>query len=499
MRTRLTVTLLVSLCLLSGCAMYDYDFRTVIHENGSVEREVKFQCKGKRKRLDMATGQEVEVWEPVDFSKDLVIPSGKRFHVHGGRKGLFRGKWRSDGVIHTDFRYKLDLPRDAPILRGRGKVRYAYNEGQVMVQDFVLVKSITYVEKFHDYFSKDELDTNLNTITDIVVDLVLAAIESDLGEEYDLKALNYYVEKVIGPFMRKWNSALFAALVQGEGEPNTLFAENQSEELIKIAYDLMKLGITENIHFDAETLADDFRTWVVEKMCELIVNRQSGRNISAKDVDKYLYESGRLAESFEKEIEKKYGNAEDFDLLVSALGSTFAFSIFPPDHVFRHSVSVPGSIIHVFPEPTKGEDEGEGEAEDDGGTENEGNTIKWEFSHERFYPDGVLLTITSVMPLEKNQKLFFKKIVLKDLDGMKDYVSLFLSLPKSQRRALLEALRHYMKEGSTEKLEELEWDERTAEIMEYFEDTDLKPLIEKKGQEIATEEIPAEDLDDEDE
>ena len=497
MRTLLAALVLLSLCFFSGCKTYDYDFSTVINENGAVEREVQFQSNSKQRRLDPETGEQVEVWEPAEFSEDLIIPTGQRFYVHERKEGGFHGKWRSDGVIHTDFRYKLDLPKNAPILQGKGNVRYAYNEGQVIVQDLILVKSITYVERFHDYFSKDELDTNLNAVTDILINLTFAAIKSDLDEKYDLKALENYVRNVIAPFLRRWNSAMFAAL--GRDEFRILSAEDQWEEFLKIAYDLIKFGVIENLHFDPEELGEDCRTWVIEKMHELIVSRQDGANISTEEAENYLFESDRFAESFNREIEKKYGSAEDFDLLVSALGSTFAFSIFSPDHVFRHSVSVPGSIIHVFPEPTKGEDEGEGDVEDNAGTENEGNTIRWEFSEDRFYPDGVLLTITSVMPLEKNQKLFFKKIVLKDPDGMKDYISLFLSLSKSQRRALLEALRHYMKEGSTEKLEELEWDEKIAEIMEYFEDTDLKPLIEKKGQAIAIEETPAEDLDDENE
>ena len=511
MRTFSLTLVLLSVFALLGCQTYHYKFTTVIDENGGVEREVEFYIEQHEKEEDPETGEEVEPEQPVDFSEDMVIPAEKRFYFHKRSPGRFHGRWRSEGKIHDDFRWKLVVPENALITDEQENVRFAYNEGRIIVQDFILVKSITYVERFHDYFSKDELDTNLNTITDIVIDIALAAIESDLGKGYDLRALKDYTNKTVLPFLKRWNSVVFHMMfcMPMEFEVKTLFDDPVSEELLKIAYDLMQLGVIENIHFDhevVEEVEEDIKVWIVEKLHDLVTSKENGDHIPIEEVERYLFDDGGFHKGFEEEIKLRYGTVEAFGELMGSSLSSFATALafFSPSHAFEHEISMPGSIIYVFPEPTK-DKENSDEDKDETGREavkeqmkDDANIIKWDFSDMEFYPDGVILTITSVMPLEENQKRLLRRVRLKEPDEIKEYVSVFLSLSKSQRESLLDALRYYMEEGSTEKLEALDWDEKIMAIMEYFKDTKLRPLIEKKAAE-AEEEESAEDTADDDE
>jgi hypothetical protein len=484
MRTLSLILVLFSVCALLGCKTYYYKFTTVIDENGGVEREIHFYTYDENNEMETAPNGEEELPEPGPFLKNMVLPERHRFDVYEVSQGRLRGGWHSAGEIHTDFRYQLITSEGEPVKDAQGNIRYAFNDGEVIVQDFALLKVITYVERFYDYFTKDELDTNLNTVTDILVDLTLATIKSDLGKTYRLKEFNKYVEEVIVPFLKKWNSVMFQALFVEDIVFDRKAIGFQSEEQLKVAYDLKKLGITENVHFAGNAMFGDCQDWLLGKMHELVVSKKDGRRMSIKEIEHYFSINGQFQKSFKRLIAKKYGSTESFEASVESLFSTFSFSTdgFLDSHVFEHSLSLPGTPVHVYPEPEN--------AVDFVRTRTEEITVKWEFGKEDFFPDGVVLMATMVIPLEENQKKLFGKIILEDPKDMEEYLTKVLSLRRSERDPLFEGLHQYIEEGSVEKLvaffkreddhpDDIDEIGEIGEIFEYFEETEMESLLDK--------------------
>jgi hypothetical protein len=274
------------------------------------------------------------------------------------------------------------------------------------------------------------------------------------------------------------------------------------EEFLKIAYDLMKLGVIDNVHFDSEVIQEDIKAWIVEKLHELVTSRKNDGHMPIEEVERYLFGDDGFQKSFEEQIKLRYGTVEAFGEFMSGAFSSFARGFFSPSHLFEHKISLPGSIVHVSAVPSKDEEEADEDKDEDWERgvkekiETDANAIRWEFSHKEFYPDGVVLTITSAMPLEENQKRLLREVHLKEPEEMRKYVSLFLSLSRSQRESLLEALRHYMEAGSFVALETLDWDEKIMAIMQYFKNTKLQPLIDKKAAEAAEKESEEDSADD---
>jgi hypothetical protein len=492
MKSRL-IPILAAVLALSGCVTHHYDFVTTIDENGAVTREVEFYSVSSKKSIDADTGEEVDLELPPEAGADITELSEKK----PDDTDRISRKWHSDGEIHTDFKHELQTP-DLEILPYPAKEsRYAFNEGEVIVHDFVLVKTITYVERFHDFFTQDEINRNLDLATDILIDVFLKTLEKDLGEEYRLDGLNTYVREEVQPLLRRWNSVI---LEVGQGFPVVTVGfseedesdessgqgetrETQKEEwdepsrhmVAKIMYDLLVVGIVEDLQVDLmeddsinedviNAIWGDIEEWADDRMSELIVSKSTGKGMAKETLEKYFAET--YNESFEEQAAAMFGGEEKSDDLMGFLLGTFMFEGFPlGGHKFDLRLEMPGTLLSVFPVPENGEDVKALRSAPK--TAKGHNYIRWKFSKDAFCPDGVILAATTVVPYKENQKRIFGRVVLDSEEKTAEFANKLRNSSRKRRREVKDFLGLCLKEGSQEPLLQAE-KQRDADEMVYF-------------------------------
>lgn len=494
---------------ISGCRTYHHNFYTVINENGEVNREIEFFVQDKSKKTS-SENNELVLGAP--FDSQMIIPLKERFDVFELSEGRFYAKWHSNGVIHTDFKYQLPISKEFPFKEERGKVKYAYNEGRVIVHDFALLKDIIYVERFHDFNTSEELDRNLDALTDILADLFLRTLEKDLGRKYDLKKLNEYVNDVIVPYVKHWNSPIYSDLENVfrnffiEGKKPVIDSKLKSE----IIYDMMKLGILDSFDFTPEQFSNSLAKWVENKIQELIVSKRGNRHISIEEIERYFGE-GIFYETFKKEVEKKYGKENEFEEVVISLLGSFALQGFPFDtYRFKQVIVMPGIITNIFPEQSYFDGKKVDQEHSDSLLPS--NLIVWEFSDEHFFESSIILKATSVVPCEANQQKLFGRVIFNNIEDMQEYIDLCFSVDKETRESFFNGVKTYLDTGSInglnalirdeyekyERYQDLDYDSFMNEMVrqnweglmglcEFFEETEMMSLLKESLKDIMEE------------
>lgn len=421
-----------------GCEVYEYSFRTVVSPAGEVSREVTFEAKetGRTEAIDGQKDVEKAPERPK-FTGQLILPDRERFDGYELERGHLVGSWHSSGVIHSDFRFALPGS-------DRDSSPTAHNEGEVFVREYGLVRSINYVETFHDFRERWEWERNADALIEEVAKLALEVLEEDFGSERDFEPLKDYVHNAVVPFLKSYKTLLCQYHFTGQQpwRANGLSQTPPAPWELAMSHDLMKLGLAEDLK-GLDELA--VRPAAVKKAQELLAGRgEAGAELRDRLHD-YFLESRRFEANLQKKIAEQYGSMESFTNRVISRCYSFSLNshMFFQEHGFTVFVSVPGVVSHVSPEPESVED-------DNGRTD-----IEWVFSEWAFFPDGVHLIAISFEPIEGKQKQVFGAVVLDEAEKMADSAELFRRLNSQQRDVIDRTFEACTKQGSTGPLTEL--------------------------------------------
>lgn len=532
MKLRMLVLLVLAPCLLGGCREYVYTFETVISDDGSILRTIAFGHpseegeeapdaeeavgeSGDRAEDETDAGEVVEPAKPETEGKGtelsaeeelelrkwlpdaLVLPNRKRFDEYELSEDGLTGTWRSDGRIHTDFRYitpsytESDDPISKPTEPAHVPftVREAYNEGRVTVTDLGLLKAINYSEKFHDFYTREEFEEYGDMLVDIHAGLFLDAVKDQVIGEYDVSDFYSDAMRKGVPVIKRWKEYLYREYViapteafevsQPEQPGQANIADLLTAEKLGLTHDLMQLGIVNGPDFDSELLMEKGRDWIIELMSTGIWKRhtddESGEetdedaedeggqdgeeelaeeaespsaaeveDIEAEedDEDEMSLSTSEIEQFFEndfgdvykKYLEHRYGSDDYFLQHLASIYRSFAEA--EDHHVFKLKTTMPGHVIRALPEPAATE---QGK---------DGTTVNWAFDERSFFPDGVLLSAVSVVPNEAAQKRLYGEVVLADPEAMRRYVVLMLQLTPEQRKYFLQKLQANIESGS---------------------------------------------------
>jgi hypothetical protein len=483
-------------CVLCGCDTYRYNFDTVISEEGAIERTFDYTFEPYHSKKvtaepvaeedaveqedaegDSAATAEVETIaeeteveappaetdEQVErrMSALFVIPDPERFAEFERRPDGLRGTWRSDGRIQSDFR--IITPsytwRDAPVEKPEELpptaefLREAFNEGQVVRDDLVLITTLTYTEHFHDFYTAAESDKYGDMIIDLAGALMLDTLRTDLGDEYDLGKLEAYADETLAPLVKKWKRFyVYNALhppFDEEERPKTWIARlthKVSNELLRL--DLLRLGVTVYDPDDDEELNEALKEWIIERMHELVVRRDDGTPWPIESVEDYFdvqpdpdepgAERTPLEQHIRRLLVERYGDVDFFGHHLGAIYDSLALR--SDHHEFTVIVDVPWPVISLGPKPESVE------------ALDQNTTVEWKFDGVDLFPGGVHLSITCAQPAAEAQRKLFGRTVIETPEQLRRFVALVGRLQDDEREAFLAALRGCVESSSVENL-----------------------------------------------
>ncbi len=465
--------------LLCGCDTYRYGFETTINEDGSVERTITFVKVEQEDAEQVAVSVKVEgqsdeqpvtvtiVEEddaqsiggdapsadaPADDGEDaeprsalpdnFVLPDESRFIKFEQLDNGITGTWRSDGLIDADFRAVVPahvtrgtrLTEPPPLLQQPQCRREAYNEGVVVVTDLILVKAITYIEQFHDYYTRAEFEAHGDILLEALADLGLGILHEDLDDEYDLSEFDLFVRGTLLPIAKRAKCYLYSECFIGHG----LWRRSSPVEKtlwpgkLALAYDLIKVGAIQDPFFDLEDDADALAEWVMTTMHATVRHKGTGELWPTEEVERYFTEcdgtgataAERAAARFiEQRSQASEEKAPDLGDYLSGFYTSFAESW--SEHQFELTTHLPGVVVHAVPEPDT--------VEEAGGR----STVRWSFDAGALFPDGVLLSCVAVVPCAKEQEALFGSAVLQTREEIEDYLVLLRDFSKDERGEIL--------------------------------------------------------------
>ncbi len=487
MTTRFVLLVALIAALLCGCDTYTYLLETVIFEDGSVERAIDFARQPYKATQDEAAqpAASVEVEgqsgeqpvtitlvedndaeptggdalapqappEPLGFPPVFVMPDQRRFTTFELVENGLRGTWRSDGTIHSDVRwftpshsaeqvYSLK-PSNPPTPEF---FREAFNEGLVRLDDLVLIKTITYNEHFHDYYSGEEFDLYVDMIIDILADFVLDVLHEDFGNEYDFTRFDEFVNDVCVPLVKKWKR-FYVMEDKYDDEPGEFslapdeFSRSiHAVEEVLLVIQLLQLGVELPLDFPDIDLEEYLEEWMAAKAHELVTRTADGAPWPKAEIEGYFYgedediSQSPFLESAERLAARRYGHPDFFVRHLLGLYSSFALTT--DHHKFDVSLTLPWTVIRVAPQPNTHQP-----------MEN-GSLVRWRFSQDDIFPDGVHLSLTCATPIEEAQKRVFGNAVLQTREELEDYLVLLQDFCRDDRDAILSKLRECVEERS---------------------------------------------------
>lgn len=489
MRARLVLLLAFAVALLCGCDTYKYAFETTIDENGSVQRTITF-VRAEEDNAEQPTvsvkveGQGAE--QPITIVKveeddaqpsggapgadvpaddadseeqqsalpdNLILPDESRFITFERLENGITGTWRSDGVIHTDFRAVEPahvargerLTEPPPLLQEPQCQREAYNEGVVVVTDLVLVKAITYIEQFHDYYTRAEFEAHGDMLLDALADLALGILHEDLDDEYDLSEFDQFVRDTLLPLAKRAKHYVYSEYFIGQGpwRSSSPIADMLRAERLALAYDLIKAGAIQDPFFDSENDADALAQWVTTTMHTTVRHRATGDLWSTEAIERYFTEQDETGATAAEQAAARFVEQHsqiskeeppDWESYLSGFCTSFAESW--SEHRFELTTHLPGLVVHAVPKPD--------DVEEVGGR----STVRWSFDASVLFPDGVLLSCVAVVPLAEEQKALFGGAVLDTRHELEDYSLLLQDFSKGERDEVLSKLRECAEQQS---------------------------------------------------
>jgi hypothetical protein len=528
MKRSLVVVLLLAASCLAACDHYHYSFDTLIAPDGSVTRTIDFSYTPYRKMRvveepapeegvpvegdqgaepaelgvtevepisdEDAPAEDVAETEPAEppapeaevemgMPAPLIMPDPERFSEYELLEHGLHGTWRSNGVLYTDFRfavpsYTIRGKPDQKIPRRLGKPkrqREAFNEGTVTTTDLVLVKTFTYFEQFHDYYTRDEFAVYADIAIERLGDFFLEVLHKDFGRRYDLDEFEKYFKANIVPFAKKWKLVLYPSLLNAyeiwDRKTEDVLSELRTREVVEMAHELVALGVLDEPYLDPDTAIMASWEWLRLSMHNLITRKRDGVPWPLDEIDAYFSSVDEEPGFFlttERLLWRRYGDEMELTRRLLAIWDSFA-ETGTDSHSFEVSVSGPGVFVHVLPDPDESDFDGEK------------TTVLWTFQNDHFFPDGVTLSLVTAVPVREAQEALFGKIVLRDSEHIGEYLALYTRLSARTRAALIAGLRECVEKRDVELLHDAIYGHLPAEFQnDTFDEEEqrLRQVIE---------------------
>jgi hypothetical protein len=178
LRLRGTALLAGAVLLLAGCEGPGIRFvaNTAIDENGRIARSLTITATPRQKNT------------PTDLEAYLRLPPADAYEeaeIEPLRVRL-KGYWDDPGKVPIDF-----MKRTAGVgLWARNRVVFRH-------RDCVLISTFEFEEHFEDIVERAEADEALEEALHLVTDALLAGLQKQFGEEYDLERFNEWVARTL--------------------------------------------------------------------------------------------------------------------------------------------------------------------------------------------------------------------------------------------------------------------------------------------------------------
>jgi len=359
---KLTSVCCAALLLLNAGCVKIVIFRTVIKDDGSVERYVKIESRnGRADKADSKDEKDAEGQPRTDRSdgdgpsaffrnnapsvdSDLKLPDKKDWELYRHEDHVFeaRGTFKSVAAIPLDFR------KGHHVTEGEEKsfIEKSKSVKKYKVFRCALFSVHEYTETITDCTSPDEFQKAVEKVI-ALRPLLYAIVEKTYGNEFDLSDLKTYVDREIVPRVRR-----LAVVYWDAGKHKGPEREERFKQAgLKL---LRELGVALPEDVDDRGAEDASKKWLYEKLSELI-KRRNGKPLTSKEVKKQIEgaddnEHKRLTAIAKEIITKRYGSEDAFAAHLEGIGDKLFGAYFEVlSHGFQFDVTtvMPGQVVEA--------------------------------------------------------------------------------------------------------------------------------------------------------
>lgn len=177
---------LITMLLLTGCVpVVEVSMKTRIQEDGTAIRETRF-----KKVRRSANNDQEKAWNKRPLVEDLGRKLGAGFATFERSDDEIR----LYGVFADPNRIPADFRRDVPVLDGE-----AHNAVHFITEDLLFATRFVYRERFVDAIAPDDQKEARDTLVRFCLDFARAGARLELGQRYDLTALDAWLDETLRP------------------------------------------------------------------------------------------------------------------------------------------------------------------------------------------------------------------------------------------------------------------------------------------------------------
>jgi hypothetical protein len=313
----------VSLVLLlaAGC-LKDVTFRTVIEEDGAVNRYVRIKAEH-APRVD----------------SDLILPPKDGWQVYKNEERRFEAQGQFKSVAEIPLDWQKKPPKESGILETSKSIK-RYTPFRTPL--FTIHE---YTETIQDVATREQFD---KAVEDLVGyrKMLYAIADGMYGEELDFTAARAYLDEVVVPWARRLAGAYWAQRLDKETP-----LEQGMLRLLSVR--LAELGVAVPEKADGDALGKALEAWAYAKLAELVKTKAGGK-LTARQVEARI-EALTASEASRKRLdainvaaqERLYGGQEAFESALTGAVTRLAGAYLQfLKHGFRFetSVTVPNGI-----------------------------------------------------------------------------------------------------------------------------------------------------------
>ena len=321
-------------------------FRTIIEQDGSVERFVKIESR-----------------DAPDVDSDLRLPDKRGWQQYKKEPKRFeaRGKFKSVDAIPLDFEKTVDGPGDQPFKETSKSLK------RYRAFSCALFTVHTYTERITDVTSREEFDAAIEEAINLRT-MGYKILEKVYGDEFDLAPLKAYVDKEVVPRFRR--------LAAGYWEARLDKSAHLDQRLSRCVEALLgELGVKVDKEKDGTIdLNDTFGDWFPRKLSDLVPLRKGGK-LTPEQWKTRLKQQDELGNKNTKAVAKA--------LVLQRFGTEKAFE----EHVARHGLRLVGAYLQLLAHQFNFDATVimPGQIVETNGLIND-NEVSWSFSHEQIFP-----------------------------------------------------------------------------------------------------------------
>jgi hypothetical protein len=406
-------------CALAGCES-KFVARTVLHSDGSVDREIH-QPVADSPPIGVKQG-----WSEPTIRKDNSPGAGN--HKYLTADGHFASPEKIPDHVHLKVPGAPETQPAGAVPLPEGTLRRKYTR-----RDYVFVTEHEWVETLTDSVTMDDMRRARDELADLVIEIGQGLIEEVYGKEYDASELFKWARTEGKAWVAELTDAAFADLVQvkqlggPDGQPDEPWPGPYAKPIDHLAAICSRHGL--KIDKDAKAVGDRFGFQVafddycVGLFCRTVRRRDTGRYVDrATALALMKMDIPNRDEIADRVIARKYGDRAAFDerlgsLLVRVAGVYWEIGVH-----FEYALAVPGDIAWT-----------------NGNILEDKGRVRWTFDTIEAWPAGYPMICRSLEPQTRAQQDLLHGQPLTKREAMADFVSLVGSANGEELTAALRA------------------------------------------------------------